>query len=339
MKDISIIGGAGFIGINAADHFASKGYSVTILDNCSRKGAESNLSWLHSRHPDVKVVRADVVYDQHSLDEVANRSDAIIHLAGQVAVTTSVTNPRQDFMVNAFGTMNVLEAARRSPRKPMVLYSSTNKVYGGMEHVEVVERNGRYEYKDYPNGMDEQAPLDFHSPYGCSKGAADQYVHDYHRIYGLDTVVFRQSCIYGLRQFGMEDQGWLAWFTIAATLGKPMTIYGDGKQIRDVLFVGDLVRLYEAAIVQREKSAGKIYNVGGGPRNTLSLLELLGHLEEKLGKEIPVKRAEWRPGDQKVFVADIRKAERELGWKPEITVEEGIDKLVSWVRANPRIFE
>jgi CDP-paratose 2-epimerase len=330
-----ITGGAGFIGCNAAHYFAKKGHEVTVLDDFSRKGAAKNWGWLRSLHP----VRADIVQDQDALDDACANTDAVLHLAAQVAVTTSVDDPRADFMTNALGTFNVLEAARKSLRKPMTLYSSTNKVYGGMEQVEVVERDGRYEYRDSPEGVDELSPLDFHSPYGCSKGAADQYVRDYARIYGMRTAVFRQSCIYGTRQFGVEDQGWLAWFTIASVLGKPITIYGDGKQIRDVLFVEDLCRLYELALEKSDVSSGQVYNVGGGRANTLSLLELLGMLERRVGRKIPVRSAPWRPGDQKVFVADTGKARRELGWSPQVGVEEGVDRLAQWVKENRELFE
>src|SRR6185295_12243461 len=205
------------------------------------------------------------------------RPDVLLHLAGQVAVTTSVTNPREDFEVNALGTFNVLEAVRRHSPETFFIDASTNKVYGRMEHLGVIERNGRYEYRDLPDGADESQPLDFHSPYGCSKGAAEQYTLDYSRIYGLHTVAFRQSCIYGTRQFGIEDQGWVAWFTIAAVLGKPITIYGDGKQIRDVLHVDDLAGAYGKAYEHRDAVAGQAFNIGGGPHNTMSLLELLRH--------------------------------------------------------------
>jgi CDP-paratose 2-epimerase len=255
-----------------------------------------------------------------------------------VAVTTSVTEPREDFEINALGTFNVLEAVRASGRKPLVIYSSTNKVYGGMENIRVVERNGRYEYADLPQGIGEERLLDFHSPYGCSKGAADQYVRDYARIYGIPTVVFRQSCIYGYRQFGVEDQGWVAWFTIAGALGRRVTIYGDGKQVRDVLFVEDLVRAYELAAEKIGKVAGRVYNIGGGPKHSMSLLELLAMLERMLGKRIPREFGDWRPGDQPVFVCDISKARDELGWEPVVGVEEGVRKLYDWVVANPKLF-
>ncbi len=222
---------------------------------------------------------------------------------------------------------------------PVLIYASTNKVYGGMEDVKVVERGTRWEYEDLPSGAPESQPLDFHSPYGCSKGSGDQYVRDYHRIYGLPTVVFRQSCIYGPRQFGIEDQGWVAWMVIAAVTGRMITIYGDGKQIRDLLHVSDLVNAYDLAVEKIDSAAGRVYNLGGGPSNTLSIWTEFGPLLEKLvGHPIPVERGDWRPGDQKVFVADIRKAARELGWSPKVGVEEGVRKLFEWVSGNRNLF-
>ncbi len=221
----------------------------------------------------------------------------------------------------------------------MVIYSSTNKVYGDLEGVEVAEGDESYYFPDHPEGIAESQLMDFHSPYGCSKGAGDQYVRDYHRIFDLPTVVFRQSCIYGPHQFGIEDQGWVAWFVIAAVTGKPITIYGDGKQVRDLLFVDDLLAAYDLAAENIDKTAGQIYNIGGGQNNTLSIWKEFGPLLEKeLGQEIPVSRENWRPGDQRVFVADIRKAARDLGWKPEIGVELGIQKLFEWVKANRDLF-
>jgi CDP-paratose 2-epimerase len=266
-------------------------------------------------------------------------ADAILHLAAQVAVTSSVADPRADFETNALGTLNVLEAVRLKARgRPAVLYSSTNKVYGNLEHVRVIERNGRYAYEDLPGGVDETEPLDFHSPYGCSKGAGDQYVRDYARIYGLKTVVFRQSCIYGTRQFGIEDQGWVAWFCVAVTTGQPFTIYGDGKQIRDVLWAGDLVELYERALERIDEVSGEVFNIGGGPANTMSLLELVSKLENAFEKKLHPPFADWRPGDQRVFVANVEKAEKALGWKPTVTTSEGVDRLIAWIAENHRLF-
>jgi CDP-paratose 2-epimerase len=273
------------------------------------------------------------------LCEAAREADVIVHLAAQVAVTTSVTDPREDFECNALGTFNTLEAARLSRRNPIFLYASTNKVYGGMEDVPIVEDATRWRYADLPNGCSEAQPLDFHSPYGCSKGTGDQYVRDYARIYGLRTVVFRQSCIYGPRQFGVEDQGWLAWMTIAAVTGRQITIYGDGKQVRDVLHVHDLTRAYDLAVEKIDRAGGQIYNLGGGPRNVLAVWSEFGPmLERLLGRKIPVEHADWRPGDQRVFYADTTKAKSELGWEPQIDLEEGIESLFKWVSQNKEMF-
>ena len=277
--------------------------------------------------------------DAARLAEAAKEAEVIVHLAGQVAVTTSVTHPRQDFEANALGTFNALEAARASGRDPIFIYASTNKVYGGMEEVALYEERTRWRYADLPFGCPEGQPLDFHSPYGCSKGAGDQYVRDYARIYGLPTVVMRQSCIYGPRQFGIEDQGWVAWFVIAAVMERPITIYGDGKQVRDVLYVEDLLDAYDLAIAEIDKVKGEVYNIGGGPQNVMSVWAEFGPLLEKLlGRSIPVRHGDWRPGDQKVFYADIRRAERAFGWKPKIGAQGGVNKLFEWVNENKNLF-
>ncbi len=331
---ILITGGAGFIGVNAAEYFLSKGHDVTVLDNLSRKGTTENLGYLQEKFPKVVFIKADVVIDQKILNETVVGKDVVIHLAAQVAVTTSVTDPRNDFNINILGTFNVLEALRNFSPNAHMIYSSTNKVYGGMEHIKVEELFDRYVYKDYPEGITENELLDFHSPYGCSKGAADQYVRDYARIYNLKTTVFRQSCIYGTRQFGIEDQGWVAWFTIASVLDRPIKIYGNGKQVRDILFVEDLVKAYEAAFNNPEKSSGKIFNVGGGKENTISLLKLLEMLEKLNGKKIVTTTHAWRAGDQPVFICDISKVKQELGWTPKISYEAGVKKLHDWVVQN-----
>jgi len=339
MKSILITGGAGFIGINSARYFASRGWTVTIVDNLSRRGGNDNLTWLRGNYS-VRLEQLDVRNADAMTHVVADvKPDVVLHLAAQVAVTSSVVNPREDFEINALGTFNVLEAVRLEKADTFFIYASTNKVYGKMEDVAVGERNGRYEYLDLPQGISETQPLDFHSPYGCSKGVADQYALDYHRIYDLRTVVMRQSCIYGTRQFGIEDQGWVAWFTIAAVLGKALTIYGDGKQIRDVLHVDDLARAYEAAIENQADVSGQAFNLGGGAANTLSLRELLSHLERQLEIKIPYKTADWRPGDQPVFVCDLAKAKRMLHWQPEISVHDGVSMLSDWVAANAKLFD
>ncbi|GIV66755.1 MAG: CDP-paratose 2-epimerase [Bellilinea sp.] len=339
-RNYLITGGAGFIGSNYVARLLQRGEQVTVFDNLSRAGAIRNLNWLKNIYGEnsFRLVRADV-RDFQSIQEAAAQADVIVHLAGQVAVTTSVVDPRNDFEVNALGTFNVLEAARLSGRDPIVIYASTNKVYGGMEEVRVKELESRYAYVDYPLGIPETFGLDFHSPYGCSKGCGDQYTRDYARIYGLRTVVMRQSCIYGTRQFGIEDQGWVAWFVIAAVKRLPITIYGDGKQVRDVLFVEDLCDVYDLAIEHIDLAAGQVFNIGGGAELTISVWEEFGQLLEKLlGENIPIKRGDWRPGDQRVFISDIRKAQKLLGWKPKVGVEEGIQRLFEWVKTNQDLF-
>lgn len=336
-----ITGGAGFIGSNYADHLLRRGAQVTIFDNLSRHGADRNLAWLRETHGvDSFQLLVGDVRQSEALEEPARHADVIVHLAGQVAVTSSVIDPRSDFEINALGTFNVLEAARKAGHKPFIIYSSTNKVYGETLDRKIVEQKTRYRYASLPYGLPETQQLDFHSPYGCSKGAAEQYVRDYARIYDIPTVVMRQSCIYGPRQFGVEDQGWLAWFVIAAVFDRPITIYGDGRQVRDMLHVRDLIAAYDTTISRKKRIAGEVYNIGGGPKHTLSIwLECGPMLEKMLGRKIPVSWDKPRPGDQKVYISDIRKAKKELGWAPKIGVEQGARELVDWVRAHRSLFE
>jgi CDP-paratose 2-epimerase len=339
-RKILVTGGAGFIGSNCVARLLGRGESVTVYDNLSRKGGFINIEWLRATYgaDSFNLVVGDL-RDAALLATTARDADIIIHLAGQTAVTTSVLHPREDFEDNALGTFNVCEAARLSRRNPILIYSSTNKVYGGMEDIEIVEKETRYEYADQSNGMAETYPLDFHSPYGVSKGCGDQYVRDYARIFDLPSVVFRQSTIYGPRQFGVEDQGWMTWLMIAAVLGKPISIYGNGKQIRDMLFVDDLLDAYEAAIAKIDVVAGQVFNIGGGPGNTISVWREFGPtLEKMLGREIPVSWAGWRPGDQKVFIADIRKAENLLNWEPRVKLQDGMQRLFKWVRDHQDLF-
>ncbi|GAP14413.1 dTDP-D-glucose 4,6-dehydratase [Longilinea arvoryzae] len=339
-RNVLITGGAGFIGSNYAARCIARGDKVTIFDNLSRSGAATNLEWLKTIYgsDSFRMVLGDV-RKETEINAAAKDADIIVHLAAQVAVTTSVTKPREDFEINAQGTFNVLEAARASSRNPAVLYTSTNKVYGGMEDVRVEETPTDYRYTDFPLGIPESQPLDFHSPYGCSKGCGDQYVRDYHRIYGLPTVVLRQSCIYGTRQFGVEDQGWVAWFIIAAVTGRPITIYGDGKQVRDVLFVEDVMNAYDAALSNLSVAAGQVYNIGGGPANTMSVwTEFEPILERLLGRPVPTSQGDWRPGDQRIYVSDIRKAQRDLNWIPRVGVAEGVERLYRWVVENRNLF-
>jgi CDP-paratose 2-epimerase len=334
-----ITGGAGFIGCNLADYFLRAGHTVTVFDNFSRRGSEANLDWLRQSHPErLDAVRGDV-RDAASIAQAVQGQEAIFHLAGQVAVTTSVTDPRRDFEDNALGTFNTLEAARTSGGRPIFIYTSTNKVYGGMEQARVVDAGDHYAFADLPNGVPETWPLDFHSPYGCSKGAGDQYVRDYARIYGLPTVVFRQSAIYGPRQFGIEDQGWLAFFAICAATGRPFTIYGDGKQVRDLLYIDDLARAFELAARNIERTAGQVYNIGGGPNRTLSVWTQTRPLLEKLaGRTLEVRFGDWRPGDQRIYVSDITRARADFGWEPRVSPEEGLRRLWDWIQANRELF-
>lgn len=336
---VFITGGAGFIGCNSADYFLKQGHDVIIFDNLSRKGTPANLAWLQANHGErLHFVEGDIRHYEQ-ITEAIQSVDMVLHLAGQVAVTTSVVNPREDFEINAVGTFNVLEAVRNHAPEAALIYASTNKVYGGMEEIGVVESNGRYTYADYPYGIDETFNLDFHSPYGCSKGTGDQYVLDYARIYGLRTLVFRQSCIYGQRQFGVEDQGWVAHFVIATLLQRPISIYGDGKQVRDLLSVQDLIRAYEAGLANIDNLSGTAINIGGGHNNTLSIWTEFGPLLSSLaGREVAITHHPWRPGDQRVFIADIRKAKNLLGWEPLISPQAGITDLYRWVEANPTLF-
>ncbi|MBP6016138.1 MAG: SDR family NAD(P)-dependent oxidoreductase [Candidatus Promineofilum sp.] len=341
-QHVFITGGAGFIGCNSADHFLQRGQAVTIYDNLTRKGGRANLAWLHERHGGerLRVIEADVRDYEALAAAVAQAAPAVVlHLAGQVAVTASVVDPREDFEINALGTFNVLEAVRLHAPGAALLYASTNKVYGGMEDVGIVQTGQRYAYADYPHGIPETFPLDFHSPYGCSKGAGDQYVRDYARIYGLRTLVWRQSCIYGQRQFGVEDQGWVAHFVIATVLGRPIAIYGDGLQVRDVLHVDDLVAAYQLGIDRIDEFRGEVFNLGGGPDNTLAVWTEFGPLLAELaGRPVAVTYGPWRPGDQRVFVADIQRAAERLGWRPRVSPREGIGRLYEWVAANPTLF-
>ncbi len=336
---ILITGGCGFIGSNLARHYLDKGWEVVAYDNFTRPGADSNAAWLEAQSGGRLAIVVGDIRDYESLCEAMQGVDVVAHLAAQVAVTSSVQNPRNDFLINALGGFNVLEAARNCGASPIVLYASTNKVYGALERVRVSADMHRYSLPDLPAGVHEAFPIDLHSPYGCSKGAIDLYMLDYARIYGLKTVVFRQSCIYGPRQFGIEDQGWVAHFVISATLGRPITIYGDGKQVRDILHVSDLIRAFERAIERIEICRGQAYNLGGGPQNALSLLELIERLRSPHNPSIAIEFGDWRPGDQKVYVSDLRKAKRDLGWEPRIGVEQGLDDLRSWVDANRELFE
>lgn len=335
-----ITGGAGFVGSNLARRLLETGDEVTVLDNLVRPGAKRNLAWLTGLGgSQLRVVEADI-RDAGAIRAAVAAKEAVFHFAAQVAVTASVTDPGEDLDVNVRGTFNVLEAIRALPaaNRPALLLTSTNKVYGSMEDVPVLAQGQRHGYAAAPDGIAESQPLDFHSPYGCSKGAADQYVRDYARIYGLRTVVFRMSCIYGPRQWGTEDQGWVAHFLISAALGRPITIYGDGKQVRDILYVDDLVEACRRAIDRIELVSGEVFNLGGGPRNTISLLELLDWLTVRAPGPVATRFDDWRPGDQRVYVSDVRKARARLGWEPRVSVTAGLEALWGWVNENRALF-
>jgi CDP-paratose 2-epimerase len=338
-KTILITGGCGFIGTNAADYYFKKGFKVVVFDNLSRVGSKENLKYLKTKKG-IIFVKGDI-RNSKQLESTFKKykPDYVLHLAAQVTMVTSVQKPREDFEINALGTFNVLEAIRKAKNNPILIYSSTNKVYGELEDLKIIEGKTRYEFKDLKNGVSEERILDFHSPYGCSKGCADQYVRDYARIYGINTIVFRQSCIYGPHQFGVEDQGWVAWFIIALTLGKKITIYGNGKQVRDLLFIEDLIEAYDLAAKNIKRTKGQIYNIGGGNKNTVSIwFDFRPILEELFKKKIDAKFSNWRPGDQPIYVSDIRKAKRDFGWEPRTNVRQGIKKLYDWVSANKKSF-
>jgi CDP-paratose 2-epimerase len=336
-----VTGGAGFIGSNVTAAFLRDGHRVTVFDSLVRPGSEQNLEWLQAqaRPSALRFVQGDV-RDTRLVQSVVGARDVhlVFHFAAQTAVTTSLVEPRQDLEVNLLGTHNVLEAVRtsRALASPMLFYTSTNKVYGSLPHRYATESNTRYRFADpeiEATGISEQEPLDFHSPYGCSKGAADQYVHDYARIYGLRTVVFRMSCIYGPRQFGNEDQGWVAHFMLAVAAGQRLTIYGNGKQVRDLLYIDDLVRAFKLAALHIETTAGNVYNMGGGPSNSVSIWEeLRPRLEPLAGRSLHAETETWRPGDQPVYVSDTRKAERDFGWQPLVSVDEGLKRLWGWAQ-------
>lgn len=332
MEKILITGGCGFIGCNLADYFIKKGYNISIFDNLSREGVENNLKWLEKNHKNkFKFIKGDV-RNIEELNKATKDADIVFHTAAQVAVTTSVLNPYEDFKINALGTVNVLESARKSKKNPVVIFTSTNKVYGETKKAKVITDKSRYKYKDLKYGISENENLDFYSPYGCSKGCADQYVRDYHRIYGLNTVVLRMSCIYGKHQQGNEDQGWVAHFAKCFTEGKEITIYGDGKQVRDILYIDDLVNLFDLIINNTEKIKGEIFNIGGGVKNAISLLELIEKLEILTENKVKIKFSNWRPGDQKVYITDIRKVKKFLGWEPMTKLDDGLIKLIEWLK-------
>ena len=331
IRSVLIFGGAGFIGSNWAHRLLkTTDAKIHIFDNLSRRGVHQNLDWLHREangSDRIKVTIGDI-RDQTLVTRAVQPASEIYHFAAQVAVTTSVTDPRFDFDVNVGGTINILEAARKSGRKPFILFTSTNKVYGAMNGRRLQANSTRYLAHDC--GTSESQPLDFYSPYGCSKGAADQYVHDYSRMFGLPTVVFRMSCIAGKHQFGNEDQGWIAHFLYSALQGIPLTIYGDGRQVRDVLCVDDLVRAFDAARAHSSSAAGQVFNMGGGQENALSLLEAMEEITRLTGRRLAFDFEPTRPGDQLLYITDYSKFHKMTGWKPRLDVRQTLASIYDW---------
>ena len=340
-RSVLIFGGAGFVGSNWASHvLKTTDARVHIFDNLSRQGVQRNLDWLRQESNDperLKITVADI-RDAAAVYKAVQGATEIYHFAAQVAVTSSVSDPRSDFEVNAFGTLNILEAARRSRRQPFILFTSTNKVYGNLAEKQLVLTGKRYCALE-SKGVNESQPLDLYSPYGCSKGTADQYVHDYSRMFALPTIVFRMSCIAGPRQFGNEDQGWVAHFLYSALEGKRVTVYGDGRQVRDVLCVHDLVHACEKVRAQIEKTAGQIYNVGGGIDNSVSLREVIGEIREVTGKRLQFETQPSRPGDQLYYVTDFGKLHKHTGWKPQYNVRQTIEAIHNWWKEQREIPE
>ena len=333
-----INGGCGFLGSNLASYGIENGYDVTVFDNLSRLGSSQNLEWLKTRGK-LNFIHGDT-RNKDDLEMVikVGQFDAVYHLAGQVAMTTSIENPYKDFQVNAVGALNLLDSIRQYSPQTAVFFSSTNKVYGDLEEFTYQETDTRYKCIEYPNGFDESLRLDFRSPYGCSKGCADQYMLDFYRIFGIKTTVFRHSSMYGSRQFATYDQGWVGWF-VAKALEKyknhdcaPFTISGNGKQVRDLLHADDMIRLYYTALENVDKVCGQAYNIGGTMRQSLSLLELFDMLNKKLNIELQYSQLPPRQSDQKVFVADISKIRERIAWEPKVSAEEGITRMIDWVK-------
>lgn len=336
-KPALVTGGAGFIGTNVAAGLLEQGKPVVIYDNLSRDGVENNLKWLKQTYGKMAHIEIADVRNPHALKSVINKVDQVFHFAAQVAVTTSLEAPAEDFEINAKGTLNLLEAIKTADNPPPLIFTSTNKVYGGLQNLSLVANGQQYKPESpqiRETGVNEYTHLDFHSPYGCSKGAADQYIRDYSRIYNLPAVVFRMSCIYGPHQYGCRDQGWVTHFMIQALEGKPITIYGDGKQVRDILFVDDLVNAFRHAMDNMNDLSGQVYNIGGGTKNAVSLLQVIEKIQALHNQKLDVQFEDWRPGDQKYYVTDYTKFNEATGWSPKVDVDAGLERLYKWLNEN-----
>ncbi|MCE9585307.1 SDR family NAD(P)-dependent oxidoreductase [Candidatus Nomurabacteria bacterium] len=339
MKKIIITGGCGFIGANTAEYYLKKGYKVIVLDNLSRVGSKYNLQWLKAFKDNLVFSKIDI-RNYKSLLKVfkENEPDLILHLAGQTTVTGSILNPREDFEINAVGTFNVLEAMRNGAHKATLIYSSTNKVMGELIDIPIQEEKSRYSFKNL-KGISENHPLSFCSPYGCSKGCGDQYVLDHARIYKLNTVVFRQSCIYGSRQFGTEEQGWLAWLMSSLIFDQSVSLYGTGKQVRDILHVSDLISAFDLAFKNIKTTKGKAYTIGGGSEFSVSIIEFFKILESISGKNFNYSMKPWRLADQKVYISDVSSAKKDFNWIPKVSPKEGIKDMYDWVLQNKLLID
>jgi CDP-paratose 2-epimerase len=336
-RPVLVTGGAGFIGANLADRLATDGHRVHIFDALARPGVERNLDWLKARHPDRITVTIADIRDAGAVAEAAREAAAVFHFAAQVAVTTSLVDPREDFDINLQGTINILEALRRRGDGTPLIFASTNKVYGDLADIDLAVRDEAYLPADdglRANGISEERSLDFHTPYGCSKGAADQYVLDYSRSFGVPTAVMRMSCIYGPRQMGTEDQGWVAHFLIRALAGEPISIYGDGRQVRDILFIDDAIEAYVQAWRQIERVTGRAFNLGGGPANAVSLLQVISEIEALTGAKVEAGFHPWRAGDQRYYVSDTRRVTQELGLGTPVPWRSGLARLAQWLKAE-----
>jgi len=343
MNNILITGGAGFIGVNTARKFLNNKFKVILIDNFSRKGTKQNikilLNEISTKKQNLKIINVDIRNFTKTSNIIKKyKPNLILHLAAQVAVTTSILNPRDDMERNIIGSFNLLESCRLHSIKSLLIYSSTNKVYGKINKKLKINKTRYLVNKEH--ATDEKQSLDFYSPYGCSKGAADQYFHDYNRIYGLNTIVLRQSCIYGENQFGVEDQGWVAWFIIAFILKKKLTIYGNGKQVRDLLYIGDLTDLYLKLYQNRKKCSGKIYNIGGGLKNALSLLELINILKKRYNLNTKIKfDKKARDGDQPIFISNNNKIKKDINWEPKVNIQKGLNKIEKWTQDNIKLIK